>query len=236
MTLSERLPHWFRPAAYLSHNAFTMVGAVLAISSAFTVIGFWIYDFTTGGTINPYIGLIFILILPGIFVVGLAMLPIGRSLASPQTKSRRQASGRIPQGGFQPAVFSPDRGLGGRLHGLQCHHPQRGLLSKRRVHGFGEFLRANLPHGHAAGIHRLPELSSSARQLRAMPHRAWSGLVRAVETFRRAAGSRGHVSHLRPSDSVACRTTAPGSRNLRAVPLAHDVHGRQAHCAKEIFR
>ena len=92
MTLRDRLPHWFRPAAYLSHNAFTMVGAVLAISSAFTVVGFWIYDFTTGGTINPYIGLIFILILPGIFVVGLAMMPIGRSLASPQTKSRRQAS------------------------------------------------------------------------------------------------------------------------------------------------
>ena len=53
--------------AYLSYNAFTMTGAVLAVSSAFTIIGFWIYDFTTGGTINTYIGLIFILILIGIF-------------------------------------------------------------------------------------------------------------------------------------------------------------------------
>lgn len=77
MSLRDHPPRWFRPAAYLSYNAFTMAGAVLAISSAFTVIGFWIYDFTSGGTINPYVGLIFILILPGIFVIGLAMMPIG---------------------------------------------------------------------------------------------------------------------------------------------------------------
>lgn len=77
MMLLDRLPHWLRPAAYLSYNAFSMMGAVLASSSAFTIVGFWIYDFTTGGTINPYIGVIFILILPGIFVIGLAMMPVG---------------------------------------------------------------------------------------------------------------------------------------------------------------
>jgi hypothetical protein len=77
MKIPEFLPRWFRPVAYLSYNAFTMTGAVIAISSAFTIVGFWIYDFTTGGTINPYIGLIFILILPGIFVIGLAMVPTG---------------------------------------------------------------------------------------------------------------------------------------------------------------
>jgi hypothetical protein len=92
MTLRDRLPHWFRPAAYFSHNALTMTGAVLAISSAFTVIGFWIYDFTTGGTINPYIGLIFILILPGIFVVGLAMLPIGALWH----RHKLRAAGKLP--------------------------------------------------------------------------------------------------------------------------------------------
>lgn len=77
MTLRNRLPQWLRPLAYLSYNLFTMTGAVLAASSAITVVGFWIYDFTTGGTINPYIGVIFILILPGIFVIGMVMIPIG---------------------------------------------------------------------------------------------------------------------------------------------------------------
>jgi hypothetical protein len=77
MTLRDRVPRWFRPVAYLSYNAFTMVGAVLTTSSAFTIIGFWIYDFTTARTVNPYIGVIFLLILPGIFIVGLMMMPIG---------------------------------------------------------------------------------------------------------------------------------------------------------------
>ena len=77
MTLPSRVPQWLRPVAYLSYNLFTMTGAVLAVSSAITVVGFWIYDFTTGSAINPYIGVIFILILPGIFVIGLAMIPVG---------------------------------------------------------------------------------------------------------------------------------------------------------------
>ncbi len=94
MTIRDRLPRWFRPLAYLSYNTFTMVGAVLAVSSAFTVVGFWIYDFTTGGPINPYIGLIFILILPGLFVLGLAMVPAGVLAAAPQTQA--WAAGILP--------------------------------------------------------------------------------------------------------------------------------------------
>jgi len=92
MTLRELLPRLYRPAAYLSYNAFSMTGAVLAISAAFTIIGFWIYNFTTGGTINPYIGVIFILILPGIFVVGLAMMPMGALWH----RHRLRVSGKLP--------------------------------------------------------------------------------------------------------------------------------------------
>jgi nitrate/TMAO reductase-like tetraheme cytochrome c subunit len=92
MTLRELLPRLYRPAAYLSYNAFSLTGAVLAISSAFTIIGFWIYDFTTGGPINPYIGVIFILILPGIFAVGLAIMPIGALWH----RHRLRVSGKLP--------------------------------------------------------------------------------------------------------------------------------------------
>ena len=92
MTLRELLPQWIRPLAYLSYNPLTMTGAVLAISSAFTIIGFWIYDFTIGGTINPYIGVIFILILPGILVVGLLIVPIGWLWH----RHKLKASGQLP--------------------------------------------------------------------------------------------------------------------------------------------
>jgi nitrate/TMAO reductase-like tetraheme cytochrome c subunit len=92
MALQDRLPQWFRPVAYFSYNPLTMTGVVLAVSSAFTVIGFWIYDFTTGGTINPYIGVIFILILPGILVIGLFLIPIGAYWH----RHRLRAGGKLP--------------------------------------------------------------------------------------------------------------------------------------------
>ena len=70
MKIPEFLPRWFRPVVYLSYNAFAMTGAVLTTSSGITLIGFWVYDFTTLRTVNPYIGLIFFLILPEYFLVG----------------------------------------------------------------------------------------------------------------------------------------------------------------------
>ncbi|MGD0840575.1 MAG: NapC/NirT family cytochrome c [Candidatus Acidiferrales bacterium] len=77
MSLLERIGPWFRPAAYLGRNRLTLAGAVLTTSSAVTLISFWLLDIVVGGTINPYIGLIFLLILPGIFVIGLLLMPIG---------------------------------------------------------------------------------------------------------------------------------------------------------------
>jgi hypothetical protein len=105
MTISDRLPHWFRPAAFLSYNIFTLTGAVLAISSAFTIVGFWIYDFTTGGSINPYIGLIFILILPGIFVVGLVMMPLGALWHRHRLRAAGKLPSEYPQVDFNQPLF-----------------------------------------------------------------------------------------------------------------------------------
>jgi NapC/NirT cytochrome c family, N-terminal region len=105
MKIPEFLPRWFRPVAYLSYNAFTMTGAVLAVSSAFTIIGFWIYDFTTGGTINPYIGLIFILILPGIFLIGLAMIPAGALWQRHKLRAAGQLPVEYPKLDFNRPLF-----------------------------------------------------------------------------------------------------------------------------------
>jgi len=77
MSSFERLGSWFRPAAYLGRNPLTAAGAVLTTSSAITLIVFWFFDIVMGGSVNPYLGLIFYLILPGIFVIGLLLMPIG---------------------------------------------------------------------------------------------------------------------------------------------------------------
>ncbi|MGD0907748.1 MAG: NapC/NirT family cytochrome c [Candidatus Acidiferrales bacterium] len=93
MTLSERVPHWFRPAVFLSYNALTIIGAVLTTSSAITMIGFWAFDLTTARTINPYIGVIFVLVLPAFFLLGLVMIPIGALLH----RHKLKAAGELPE-------------------------------------------------------------------------------------------------------------------------------------------
>ncbi len=77
MSLLERMGLPFRPVIYLGQNLLTLAGAVLTTSSAITLIGFWLFNLVGGGTPQPYLGLIFFLILPGFFVMGLVLMPVG---------------------------------------------------------------------------------------------------------------------------------------------------------------
>jgi len=54
---------------------------VLTTSSAITLIGFWMYDFMLPGPPHPYVGILLFLILPGVFVLGLILIPVGRRRA-----------------------------------------------------------------------------------------------------------------------------------------------------------
>ncbi len=71
------LARWIRPLLYLGQNGISIAGAVLTTSSALTLIWFWINEMLATKPLHPYAGMIFFLILPGIFVVGLVLIPIG---------------------------------------------------------------------------------------------------------------------------------------------------------------
>lgn len=77
MSLGEQLKASFRPAAYLGTNPITLAGAVLTTSSAITLIIFWIFSIFPGASVNPYLGVLLFLILPGVFVFGLVLIPVG---------------------------------------------------------------------------------------------------------------------------------------------------------------
>jgi NapC/NirT cytochrome c family, N-terminal region len=77
MSLSTRIPLWFRPAAYLGSNPVTLTGAVLTTSSALIFLGFWALELIGGIEIHPYAGIFFFLILPALFVLGLVLMPVG---------------------------------------------------------------------------------------------------------------------------------------------------------------
>jgi nitrate/TMAO reductase-like tetraheme cytochrome c subunit len=110
MTLWDRIDFWFRPAAYLGRNPLTLAGAVLTTSSAITLIAFWLFDIAIGGTIHPYVGVIFFLVLPGIFLVGLVLMPLGAWLH----RARLVRAGQLPATYPQVDFSVPDlrRALG----------------------------------------------------------------------------------------------------------------------------
>ena len=75
--MRETIRAWSRFLYFLGQNPVTLIGAVLTTSGAVTLIGFWLYDFLLPGPPHPYIGILIFLILPGIFVLGLLLIPIG---------------------------------------------------------------------------------------------------------------------------------------------------------------
>jgi hypothetical protein len=91
MSLRENFRNWLRLVYFLAQNPITLAGAVLTTSSALTLIAFWFYAFILPGPPHPYIGVLIFLILPGVFLVGLILIPIGIWLR----RSRLQAKGQF---------------------------------------------------------------------------------------------------------------------------------------------
>lgn len=92
MSAPNPLKDWIRLLYYFSQNTVSLIGVVLTTSSAVTLIGFWIYDFILPGPPHPYIGILIFLVLPGIFVFGLLLIPVGIYFR----RRKLRASGELP--------------------------------------------------------------------------------------------------------------------------------------------
>src|SRR5215470_2470574 len=88
MSLHQTIRSWVRFLYFLGQNLITLTGAVLTTSSAVTLIAFWFYDFLLPGPPHPYIGILLFLILPGIFVLGLLLIPVGMLLRRSALRTR----------------------------------------------------------------------------------------------------------------------------------------------------
>ena len=74
--LRTRLRQFVAPIFYLSQNPVSLVGVALATSLFFTMVVFYIAT-SVGVAPNPYVGIVAFLVLPGIFLLGLVLIPIG---------------------------------------------------------------------------------------------------------------------------------------------------------------
>jgi len=91
--LEEFKKNWLRPFLFYGNNPLSLIGGALTSASALVLIGFWVIDVLGhSGSENPYLGIIIDLCLPGLFILGLLVIPVGIWFR----RRRLQAAGQIP--------------------------------------------------------------------------------------------------------------------------------------------
>ncbi len=90
--------NWIRPLFFYGTNRISLLGAALATSSALILIGFWVVDVLgRSGSNNPYLGIVFDLVLPGLFVLGLLLIPVGMWWRRRELRASSQIPSVYPQ-------------------------------------------------------------------------------------------------------------------------------------------
>jgi len=107
MSLLSRLKeNWLQPFFFYGNNLISLIGGALTTASAFVLIGFWIVSiFGHGGSTNPYLGIVLDLFLPGLFVLGLVLIPVGIWLRRRQLIRAGELPAIYPQIDLRNPVF-----------------------------------------------------------------------------------------------------------------------------------
>ena len=150
----------------LIRSPLSIAGMVLTTISAVVFLVVFLADLF-GMHTNPYIGILFFLILPGIFVFGLILIPLGAWI-----ERRRRAAGKKPSELHWPRIDlnnagpPPRRRRHLRADPREHRHRVAGGVSGRRVHGLGPVLRPGLPQRDEARSDRASGRPACARHLR----------------------------------------------------------------------
>ena len=83
---------WVRPALFFGNNPTSLAGGAITSASGVTMIGYWLMQILGRPNSNPYLGIIFFLLLPALFIAGLVLIPLGVFVR----RLRLQKSGLIP--------------------------------------------------------------------------------------------------------------------------------------------
>jgi nitrate/TMAO reductase-like tetraheme cytochrome c subunit len=84
--------NWLRPALFFGNNPISLAGGAITTGSGVTMISYWMAELFGHLSDNPYLGIIFFLILPALFLLGLALIPVGVFLR----RKKLQRAGQIP--------------------------------------------------------------------------------------------------------------------------------------------
>jgi nitrate/TMAO reductase-like tetraheme cytochrome c subunit len=105
-TLERFREHWLRPALFFGNNPISLAGGAITTASGITMISYWVMEIVFRQVSdNPYLGIIFFLIVPALFIVGLALIPVGIYLRRRDLQRAGQIPTEFPKIDFSDPVF-----------------------------------------------------------------------------------------------------------------------------------
>ncbi len=106
MSQFGKLEKTLRPVLFFGNNWISLIGGALTTASAFVLVGFWVVGFFGhSGPKNPYVGIVVDLCLPGLFILGLILIPIGIWLRHTQLMTAGKLPSVYPQIDIKDPVF-----------------------------------------------------------------------------------------------------------------------------------
>ena len=96
---------WVRPALFFGNNPISLAGGAITTASGVTMIAYWLVELFGRFNDNPYLGIIFFLLLPALFIAGLVLIPIGMWLRRRKLQKAGLIPLEFPQVDFNDKIF-----------------------------------------------------------------------------------------------------------------------------------
>jgi nitrate/TMAO reductase-like tetraheme cytochrome c subunit len=96
---------WVRPALFFGNNPISLAGGAITTASGITMIAYWLVEMFGRFNDNPYMGIIFFLLLPGVFIAGLVMIPVGVFLRRQKLRKAGQIPAEFPKIDLNDRMF-----------------------------------------------------------------------------------------------------------------------------------
>jgi nitrate/TMAO reductase-like tetraheme cytochrome c subunit len=97
--------NWVRPALFFGNNPISLAGGAITSASGVTMLGYWLVELFGRPNDNPYLGLIFFLLLPALFVMGLLLIPVGVWARRKKLQKAGQIPAAFPKVDFNDRIF-----------------------------------------------------------------------------------------------------------------------------------
>ncbi len=98
--------NWLRPALFFGNNPISLAGGAITTASGITMVSYWVAEIVFRQiSANPYLGIIFFLIVPALFILGLALIPVGIFLRRRDLQRAGQVPVEFPKVDFNDPVF-----------------------------------------------------------------------------------------------------------------------------------